>query len=129
MKGYKSIAICIIILMMAIMVGCGGTKDDGKDIISSGNIDNISVDLFDGSTKELEGDAINKVMGIINDATLTGEDSVNDTPDASVFGKITVNDGEEVFYYYRENDKYYIEKPYAGIYETDVDVNTFIEEI
>lgn len=115
----------ILAAIMAVLVGCGAATEDGAGIISSENIKEFSVELFDQSMKTFEGDAIGQVAEMLNQATLTREKSVQDTPDRSPLGKITINDGEEILYYYQEGDKNYIEKPYVGIYETAVDIDVF----
>ena len=121
----KTISMLIIVAIMAVLVGCGAATEDGTGIISSENIKEFSVELFDQSMKTFEGDAIEQVAEMLNQATLTREKSVQDTPDGSPLGKITINDGEEILYYYQEGDKNYIEKPYVGIYETTVDIDVF----
>ena len=125
----KSIAVCMLVVILAVMVGCGGTTESSERIITSDNIQKISVELFDKSKKTFEGGAVSQVTEMINRATPTREKSVQDTPNSLPLGKITINDGEEVIYYYQKNDKCYFEKPYAGIYETAVDVNAFLSEL
>ena len=125
----KSIAICMLVVILAVMVGCGGTTESSERIITSDNIQKISVELFDKSKKTFEGGAVSQVTEMINKATPTREKSVQDTPNSLPLGIITINDGEEVIYYYQKNDKYYFEKPYSGIYETSIDVNDFLSEL
>lgn len=125
----KIISMLILVAIMTVLIGCGVATEGGTGIISSENIKNISVELFDQSKKTFEGDAISQVTEMINKATLTREKSVQDTPDIRPLGKITINDGEEIIYYYQKNDKHYIEKPYVGIYETTVDINAFLSEL
>ena len=123
------IIISVFILVATVFVGCGRTTEGKKGIIPSGNIQKISVELFDKSKKTFEGGAVSQVTEMINKATPTREKSVQDTPNSLPLGKITINDGEEVIYYYQKNDKYYIEKPYSGIYETSIDINNFLSEL
>ena len=125
----KSIAICMLVVILAVMVGCGGTTESSERIITSDNIQKISVELFDKSKKTFEGGAVSQVTEMINKATPTREKSVQDTPNSLPLGIITINDGEEVIYYYQKNDKYYFEKPYSGIYEIAVDVNAFLSNL
>ncbi len=123
------ILISVFILVATVFVGCGRTTEEKKEIISPGNIQKISVELFDQSKRTFEDDNINLVTEMINKAKLTRKKSVQDAPDILPLGKITINDGEEIIYYYQKNDKYYIEKPYSGIYETAVDVNAFLSNL
>ena len=124
----KSLAVCILVIIMAVIVGCGGATESSEGIITSENIQKISVELFDKSKKTFEGDAVGQVAEMINKATPTREKSVQDAPDTLPLGRIIIND-DEVIYYYQKNDKYYIEKPYTAIYETSVDINTFLSEL
>ena len=123
------ILISVFILVATVFVGCGRTTEEKKEIISPGNIQKISVELFDKSKKTFEGGSISQVTEMVNKATLTREKSVQDAPDIHPLGRIIINDGEEVIYYYQKNDKYYFEKPYSGIYETSIDVNDFLSEL
>lgn len=125
----KSIAVFIIIVTMATLIGCSGTKGNNAEIISAENTKNISVVLFDGTEKTFDGNKIDALAEMINKATPTENSSVQDVPDALPLGKIIINDGEEVIYYYQKNSKYYIEKPYTYICETTVDINSFLSEL
>jgi len=125
----KSLAVCMLVVILSVVVGCVGTTESSEKIITSENIQIISVELFDKSKKTFEGDSISQVTEMVNKATLTREKSVQDAPDTHPLGRIIINDGEEVIYYYQKNDKYYFEKPYSGIYETSIDVNDFLSEL
>lgn len=125
----KIITICAFVVMITVIIGCDGTKDNYTEIISSNSIDNISVELFDGSKRIFEGNTISVITETINRATLTEKVSVQDTPDSLPLGKITIDNDKEIIYYYQKDNKYYIEKPYVAIYETTVDINSFLLEL
>lgn len=59
------------------------------------------------------------------------KESIQDVPNVETYGKvdITNNSGITTFFYYQEDEKYYIEQPYQGIYETDVDIDAYVNGV
>lgn len=125
-KKYSIVGLFFVALLL--MVGCGANDTDASAITTE-KIDKISVIMFDQSQKTFEDDAIDKILNIINAAKSTNRDSVQDVPEAAPLGKITINDDEEMLYYYQDDGKIYIEKPYAGIYEADDNIDKFFAEL
>ena len=125
----KTLILTITFVIVVALIGCGKTFETKESLISTKNIEKISVELFDKSTKEFKGDSVNQITDTINTASLTEKESVDDSPNIHPFGKITINDGEEIIYYYQKNGKSFLEKPYTGIYKISVDINSFFENL
>ena len=123
-----TLAVSMAVAIFILAIGCG-TSDSENSIIKSDKVERISIELFNRSEKVFDGDDTSKVIEIIEKAKLTKHESIQDAPDKSPLGKITLNDGEEILYYYYEDEKSYIEKPYEGIYELTADIDKLFVEL
>ena len=123
------LVICLLLALGLILSGCSGSNETVENVITTENIEMVSVELFDKSSKDLNAEQIKKMVTFINEAELTKEESVQDIPSKSPLGRISINDGEEVLYYYQNGDVFYIEKPYEGIFKDSEDVDRFLAEL
>lgn len=117
--------VCIIGLM-----GCG-KKAEPIVFPAINEIDSINIKTFDGSEVSYsDQEWIEQFIAVVTQAKATTKDSVQDVPNAEVYGKVDIsnNGGTTTIFYYAENGKNYIEQPYQGIYVTDVDIDNWINE-
>ena len=128
-KGRFQVLTFIIVTIVLCMTACGVSSEEGVEVVRTKDVAGISVELFDKSTKLIEGDAVDEVVNMLEKAEITGGPSVQDVPDADQYGKITINDGEETLYYYKKDNMFYIEKPYEAIYEIPIDVDDALMDL
>lgn len=94
-------------------------------------IEAVEITAMNGSTVAYtDKEWIEQFLSIFTQATATSMQSVQDFPNVDSYGKadISSNGGITTVFYYAKNGKYYIEQPYQGIYETDVDIDAFVSE-
>lgn len=110
-------------------------KTYNLDILNLDQISSITIDTLSefGKAKEItDKETIEKVYNVFNNKT-TQIESVNDNPiNPEILFSVTFknNNGDyKLAYIYKKDNKYYIEQPYNGIYETSLGNFKIIEEI
>ena len=123
MKIKRIAALCCLLATMLVIAGCSA-DDKAAEIIDTANIESISVELFDGTSKAYKSnEEIENFVSQINLAEKTNKKSVQDVPDKQLFTTITINDGKEILYYYKDGYDFYLEKPYVGIYRVQKEMD------
>lgn len=114
----KYLLICLICSLL--LVGCSKTASP-ISLPKAGDIDTVNV-AFEGK-KIYHNDKswINDVISKMGDAKPTRKESVQDVPKVDNYIKVDFKVKKENFtvFAYEEKGKYYIERPYQGIYEID----------
>ncbi|SDB04031.1 DUF5301 domain-containing protein [Eubacterium oxidoreducens] len=123
-----TIAVSIVVAIFVLATGCGASDNDNR-IVDLDKVERISIELFDHSEKVFDGGDVGKVVDVIKKAKLTKYESVQDAPDKAPLGRIAINEDEEILYYYYEDEKSYIEKPYEGIYELTENIDKLFSEL
>ena len=131
MKKIIPVVILTILTSSLFLVGCG--KQAEPIVLPSTNeIDSINITTFDGSEISYsDKEWIEQFIVVVTQAESTAKESIQDIPDVETYGKVDIsnNGGTTTFFYYIENEKHYIEQPYQGIYETDVDIDALVKGI
>lgn len=124
----KTIIVLLIISTLSMLAGCG-RKAEPITLPDSGDVDSVSIETI-GKTKEYysETEQVGQIISVITNARATGKESVQDCPLSEEFGKIDISFDDKIttVFYYEQNDKYYVEQPYQGIYVTDTDLEALI---
>ncbi len=125
MKNFFNAVKCkyLFLLIVSVVAGCllTGCGEDEKPVTEkySADLQEVSVTLYNGETVNVtSSEKIKEIVMVINNASLTKKESVQDVPDADEYGVLTFvsGDDEKVMFYYEKGEKYYIEEPYARIY-------------
>lgn len=126
----KFIVWALILTCVFSLNGCG--KQAEPIVLPAVNeIDSINITTFDGSEVSYsDKEWIEQFIAVVTQAEATTKESVQDIPTAEFYGKVDIsnNGGITTFFYYTEDGKNYIEQPYQGIYVTDIDIDTLINE-
>lgn len=87
----------------------------------AGDIDNVNVSFEGKKIYHSDKSWINDVVSKMGDAKPTRKESVQDVPKVDNYIKVDFKVKKENFtvFAYEEKGKYYIERPYQGIYEID----------
>ncbi|TCL60358.1 uncharacterized protein DUF4825 [Kineothrix alysoides] len=73
---------------------------------------------------------VEAVLNVLANTDKTLQQSVNDAPNRNDYFQINIESiNDRRFYLYNDNEKYYIEEPYAGIYKTTREAGTAIVKI
>lgn len=73
---------------------------------------------------------VEAVLNALGNTDKTLQQSVNDAPNRNDYFQINIEStNDRRFYLYNDNEKYYIEEPYAGIYKTTREASTAIVNI
>jgi hypothetical protein len=73
---------------------------------------------------------VETVLNALANTDKTLQQSVNDAPNRNDYFQINIEStNDRRFYLYNDNEKYYIEEPYAGIYKTTREASTAIVKI
>lgn len=115
----------LTLLTMLILSSCTNLKKDEIDLIEPKQIEdiNISTNIKDTNVATLENETFKVFNNFKEQKKLLKTQSVSDTPtniDEYFILKLVMDDKENptiTFYLYKKDDKYYIEKPYSGIWE------------
>ncbi len=112
--------IFLITLFLLIFTSCY----QGKDLELPDKDKNYIIQIEHGDFYKLctEPEEINEVLDIFADAKNTNTESINDFPH-NVSDLITINlimdERTDTYYVYKQKSKYYIERPYNGIWELE----------
>lgn len=95
-------------------------------------IDSIEITAINGSQVSYsDKEWIEQLLSVFLQAEATTLQSIQDVPNVENYGKVDIsnNGGITTVFYYVDSGKYYIEQPYQGIYETDVDIDALISGV
>lgn len=111
-----------------LLVGC--SKQAEPIVLPAvDEIEGIEITSPDGSQFSFsDSERIELLMSVFLQAEATTKQSVQDVPTVDDYGKVDIsnNGGTTTVFFYEDSGKYYIEQPYQGIYETDVDIDALI---
>lgn len=114
-----------------LLVGC--SKQAEPIVLPAvDEIDGIEITAIDGSQFSYsDKEWIEQFLSVFLQAEATTKQSVQDVPNVDDYGKVDIsnNGGTTTVFYYADSGKYYIEQPYQGIYETDVDIDALISGV
>lgn len=122
----------VSVAFVFVLVGCSQKTADPIVLPDIDKIETVEITTVGGSTVSYsDKEWIEQFLSIFTQATATSKQSVQDCPNVDKYGKVDIsnNGGITTVFYYAENGKYYIEQPYQGIYETDVDIDAFVSGI
>lgn len=135
------IVIIVVSFIRGLLIGQKNTaknnlaKTYNLDILNLNEISSVTIDTLSefGKVKEItDKETIETVYNVFNDKT-TQIESVNDNPiNPEILFSVTFkndNGDYKLAYIYKKDNKYYIEQPYNGIYETSLDSFKTIEKI
>ena len=127
----KLTALVLVMVCVLGLFGCG-KQVEPITLPDISEIDSIDITTFDGSQISYsDKEWIEQFITVINQSKATNQESIQDVPNVDVFGKVDVlNNGKvtTIFYYVNE-ERFCIEQPYQGIYETDVNINTLVKGV
>ena len=92
----------------------GDTSDDIENISRIASQKSNTETKIEITSKEIVEDVINYIT---KEEKTTKKASVSDIPQVEEYYIVNFKGTEQVMYLYTKSDKYYIEKPYDGIYE------------
>ena len=126
MRIWKTVFSIIILLIgaaMGILVTACSKKADPIVLPDENTINSVDITAGDETVNRSEDDWITRFVSAVSDAEATRKQSVQDIPDADGCIRIDINCGDSIttLFMYEENEKYYIEQPYQGIYQSDAD--------
>lgn len=118
MKKYLSMVFVLTCLLA--LTACGKKADpivlpEVSDIIS------IDVTVDENTTNHSDAAWITDVISGVSQAKPTSKQSVNDAPQTETYSRIDIQlkDGTNTLFAFADDGKYYVERPYVGIYEID----------
>ena len=117
-----SLMLCLIISML-FLFSCNNNKLNDLSLPKKGQTEKIEVKHNEETYFITDKEEISKLIDVFQLAKLTKQKSVQDFPTASDdYYLLCFKDknNEEIYkiFAYKKNRKYYIEKPYQGIYRT-----------
>lgn len=131
MKKSISVYIHVFLLVAFLLVGCG--KYAAPIVLPSVNdIDSIGITTFDGTEVTFsDKEWIEQFIAVVIEAESTTKESIQDVPNVETYGKVDIlnNSGVTTLFYYKEQGKYYIEQPYQGVYQTDIDIDDWMKNV
>lgn len=131
MKKSISVFVHVLLAVVLLLVGCG--KYAAPIVLPSvSDIDSIGITAFDGTEVTFsDKEWIEQFIAVVIEAEATTKESIQDVPNVETYGKVDIsnNNGVTTFFYYIEHGKYYIEQPYQGIYQTDVDIEVLAKGV
>lgn len=92
-------------------------------------IEAIEITTTDGTVISYsDKETIEQILSILTQATATSKQSIQDYPQVDECSEIGISTDDKgtTVYYYEKKGKHYIEQPYQGIYQTDVDIDAFV---
>lgn len=127
----KFVALILTLVCMLGLIGCNQKVASPIVLPDIDKIEAIEITTTDGTVVSYSNqEKMEQVLSIFTQATATSKQSVQDCPNVDCYGKVDIsnNGGITTIFYYAEEDEYYIEQPYQGIYQTDVDMDAFALE-
>lgn len=131
----KLFSILICMSLMFVIIGCSNSKTYTIDIFKLDEVSSITIDTlsqYDNIIEVNDKETIKKIYNIFNNKE-TNIESINDNPtNPEILFIVTFynNEGEhKSSYIYKKNNKYYLEQPYNGIYESTFDDFKIIQDL
>ena len=129
----KKTALLFVSIATFVFLFVGCSKQAEPIVLPAVNeIDSIEITAIDGSQYSYSNtEWIEQFISVFLQAKATTKYSVQDIPNVDDYGKVDVSNdcGTTTVFYYADSGKYYIEQPYQGIYETDVDIDALIRGV
>ena len=129
----KKTALLFVSIATFVFLFVGCSKQAEPIVLPAVNeIDSIEITAIDGSQYSYSNtEWIEQFISVFLQAKATTKYSVQDIPNVDDYGKVDVSNdgGTTTVFYYADSGKYYIEQPYQGIYETDVDSDALIRGV
>ncbi len=128
--------VVVIIAVAAVALTFGGAA--GKvpvPLPQSSEVTNITIEQINegessGTIHTSRKADVKAVLNALTNTDKTLQESVNDAPNRNDYFQINIEStSDRRFYLYNDNEKYYIEEPYVGIYKTTREASTAIVKI
>ena len=118
MKKYVSIFLCLACVLT--LVACG-KKADPITLPQTDEITSIDITVGENTVSHSDKTWISEIIADISSSEPTKKESVQDVPQADSYIKIDFRHetGTITIFAYEDRGKYYLERPYQGIYKTD----------
>lgn len=120
----------LALVLAAFLMGCSKGQEAAKLVIDPANVEKVTV-VLPNKKKTVVRDAkqVQELVDVLNSATATREESVQDTPTVAKYGKLVLKSKQKsrVLYYYQKSGKWYVEDPYNGIYQSKRNLNKLVE--
>lgn len=133
MKKILSCFYLFTVLTAILFLGGCGKQAELIALPAVNEIDSIDITTLDGSKVSYsDKEWIEQFLTIVAQAEATVKESIQVVPThVETYGKVHIsnNGGITTFFYYIEDERYFIEQPYQGIYETDVDIDAFVNGV
>jgi hypothetical protein len=122
------------VLIFSFVFALVGCSKQAEPIVlpAVDEIDSIEITAINGSQVSYsDKEWIEQLLSVFLQAEATTLQSIQDVPNVENYGKVDIsnNGGITTVFYYVDSGKYYIEQPYQGIYETDVDIDALISGV
>ncbi|MDO4793007.1 MAG: DUF5301 domain-containing protein [Filifactor alocis] len=127
MKKYMSVFLCLCCVL--VMVSCGD-KAEPMELPQASQVKSVEVSIEENRIRHTDQTWIGDVLAEVSAAEPTRKQSVQDVPQAEHFIRVDIYFGEEMtsFFAYEDGGRYYIERPYQGIYKTDKNLYEKLQE-
>jgi len=124
----------LLVLIFSFVFALVGCSKQAEPIVlpAVDEIDSIEITAINGSQVSYsDKEWIEQLLSVFLQAEATTLQSIQDVPNVENYGKVDIsnNGGITTVFYYVDSGKYYIEQPYQGIYETDVDIDALISGV
>lgn len=121
----KGLLSCFAIIVMLI-TGCGDkTVVLPLELPDAEEITAVEITTIDGfSCLCSDRKWIEQFVSVISSVQATDKSAVQEHPASDYYGEFSILDGDkiiETIYYYIQNNEWYVEKTYQGIYEIDME--------
>lgn len=118
MKKFFSLSLCFICVLL---LGACEKKTSAIILPPTDKIISINITVGENTINHSDKAWISAIITDISASVLTNKESFQDVPRAERYIKIDFKLDTEIstFFAYEDGDKYYIEKPYQGIYKID----------
>lgn len=125
----KKIPLLFLCLTLLLSLPACGRKADPLVVPDSEDIVSIDVVSDSGTVTHEDRDYIEAVLSGLSAAKPTRKQSIQDAP--VVEGYLILNmhfeEGTSSLFVYEQNDSYYAEQPYEGIYQLDAELFQLIQ--
>lgn len=118
MKKFGIFALCLICLFG--LLSCG-KKAESVTVPDAADVVSIAITIDDHTATHLDRAWIRETLSAVCNSNPTGYQRIQDVPQIEPYIRIELQfkEGSSVLFAYEDGEKYYLEQPYQGIYETN----------
>lgn len=121
-----------IILVIALCLSLCACSQEPKAIVLPDVDDIVSIQISFDEITESHKDAvwIEKAICGLADSESTNKESVQDAPDVERYLEINIEHqkGCSTLFVYEQDDKFYVEQPYQGIWEIESELYSYLAD-